>query len=52
VLELGFEFENGLARGDSGERPHRPLYERNPLLFWQVVSFLLLIALAFTWALR
>ena len=52
VLELAFELENGLARGDSGERPHRPLYERNPLLFWQVVSFLLLAGLAFTWALR
>ena len=52
VLELAFELENGLARGDSEERSFRPLYQRNPLLFWQVVSFLLFVALAFTWTLR
>jgi serine/threonine protein phosphatase PrpC len=52
VLELAFELENGLARGDSVERSFRPLYGRNPLLFWQVVSFLLVLSLAITWAVR
>ena len=52
VLELAFELENGNARGDSGRRSFRPLYERNPLLFWKVISFLLLIALAYSWAHR
>jgi serine/threonine protein kinase len=52
VLELAFELENGLARGDTGERRHRPLYDRNPVLFWQILSLLLFLALAFALALR
>ena len=45
VLELGLEIEGAKDR-NSPDAPRRlPLYERNPLLFWKVVSFLLLLAL-------
>lgn len=46
VMEFGFELENGLARGaPSASLKKRSLYERNPVRFWQVVSWLLAIAL-------
>lgn len=45
TMELAFELENGLAHG-AGQLPRkRPLYERNPVRFWQAVSALLLLAL-------
>lgn len=52
VLEFAFEIENGLARGGITAESRRPLYERNPLLFWQVVSLLLLGLLALSWGVR
>lgn len=46
TMEFAFELENGLARG-GGNSPiaKRALLERNPVLFWQLVSAVLLIAL-------
>jgi len=53
AMELAFEMENGLAHGAAGTTHLRsPLYHRNPLLFWQVISFLLLVALILSWAMR
>jgi serine/threonine protein phosphatase PrpC len=52
VLEFAFEIENGLARGGAAAEQRRPLYERNPLLFWQVMCMLLLGLLALSWAVR
>jgi serine/threonine protein phosphatase PrpC len=45
VIEFGFELEHGSLRAvpQTLERP--PLYERNPVRFWQVISALLLVAL-------
>ena len=45
-MELAFELENGLARG-GGPAPYvkRALLERNPVLFWQLISVVLLIVL-------
>lgn len=45
VLELAHELENGRARGQPRTLVPRPLYERNPLLFWKVLAALLAIAL-------
>ena len=45
VLELGLELESANARGTPAAPRRPPLYERNPLLFWKVVSFVLLLAL-------
>lgn len=46
TMELAFELENGLAHG-GGYAPltKRALLERNPVLFWQLISIALLIAL-------
>lgn len=52
VLEFAFEIENGLARGGAAAEPRRSLYERNPLLFWQVMCMLVLGLLALSWAMR
>jgi serine/threonine protein kinase len=52
VLEFAFEIENGLARGGAAAEPRRSLYERNPLLFWQVMCMLVLGLLALSWAVR
>ena len=50
-MELAFELENGLARGGGSAPPvKRALLERNPVLFWQLVSVVLLIALLVTLA--
>ena len=51
TMELAFELENGLARG-GGNTPHvkRALLERNPVLLWQLISIVLLIALIVTLA--
>ena len=45
AMELAFELENGLAQGADVQPPRRPLYERNPVRFWQGVSALLAMAL-------
>jgi serine/threonine protein phosphatase PrpC len=45
AMELAFELENGFAHGARTLTPKKSWYERNPLRFWQIVSFLLLLAL-------
>lgn len=45
TMELAFELENGLAQGGAQPTQQRALLERNPVLFWQLVSAVLLIAL-------
>lgn len=45
AMELAFELEQGLAQGGGPKRRPRSLYERNPLVFWQVMAFLLALAL-------
>jgi serine/threonine protein phosphatase PrpC len=45
AMELAFEFENGLAQGGAPAPRKKPLYERNPLRFWQVLTLLLTLAL-------
>jgi hypothetical protein len=45
VLEFAFELENGAERGLAPAQPKRPLYERNPLLFWKSTSLVLLLLL-------
>lgn len=49
VLEFALALENGLARGGAVRKVRRqPLYQRNPLMFWQVLSLLLVVALLIT----
>jgi serine/threonine protein phosphatase PrpC len=49
VLEFAFELENGAHRSVAPVSASKPLYDRNPLMFWKCASlallFLLLIAL-------
>jgi serine/threonine protein kinase len=45
VLELIFALEHGAVRAAPGVPRRMPLYERNPLAFWKVVSALLAAAL-------
>jgi serine/threonine protein phosphatase PrpC len=45
AMELAFELENGLARGARRFSAPRPLYERNPVRFWQIIALLLALAL-------
>ncbi len=45
AMELAFELENAMAGGAKVVARRQSWYERNPLRFWQIVSFLLLIAL-------
>jgi serine/threonine protein phosphatase PrpC len=45
AIELAFDLENGLARGGQVKLHRQPLYERNPLLFWKLVSLALLMGL-------
>jgi len=51
VLEFAFELENGAHRGLAPAQPKRPLYERNPLLFWKCASLVLslLLFLCLVW---
>ncbi|HET8760941.1 MAG TPA: protein kinase, partial [Nitrospiria bacterium] len=44
-MEMAFELENGLAQGGQRGSDRVPLYHRNPVRFWQVVSALLALAL-------
>jgi serine/threonine protein phosphatase PrpC len=45
VLEFAFELENGATRAEPLAPRKKPLYERNPLIFWQILSLLLVILL-------
>ena len=45
VLELIFELEHGAIRGAPVNLRRPPLYERNPVRFWQVVAALLALGL-------
>lgn len=45
AMELVFDLEHHLVHGPRVVVQHRPLYERNPVRFWQVVALLLLFAL-------
>lgn len=45
TMELAFELENGMAHGTAQPTQKRALLERNPVLFWQGVAALLLVAL-------
>lgn len=45
VTELAYELEDGLSRGAKTRAPAKPLMERDPVRFWQGVSFILAIAL-------
>jgi serine/threonine protein phosphatase PrpC len=45
AMEMAFELENGLAQGGKRVHDRVPLYHRNPVRFWQVVSALLALAL-------
>jgi len=45
VLEFAFELENGSARAQPLTLRKKSLYERNPLIFWQVLCLLLALLL-------
>jgi hypothetical protein len=45
VFEFIFELEHGAMRAVPAAPLRRPLYERDPLLFWKIVSALLTLAL-------
>ncbi len=45
AMELAFELEHGLAQRAAPPRRARSLYERNPLLVWQITASLLALAL-------
>ena len=44
AIEFAMELENGLERGEPVSPRRVPLYDRNPVRFWQIVS----VALALT----
>ncbi len=45
TIEFGFELENGAAHGRKISYRPQSLYERNPVLVWQIVSLILLALL-------
>lgn len=45
AMELAFELEHGLARGGGVTFKKPPLYQRDPVRFWQVIALLLAAAL-------
>ncbi len=45
AMELAFELENGLAHGVRAVPSQLPFYERNPVLFWQIIALMLALAL-------
>lgn len=45
ILEFAFELENGAANPRPAARGKKPLYDRNPLLFWKSCSLVLLFLL-------
>ena len=52
VFEFIFELEHGAMRAAPAAPQRQPLYERNPLLFWQVICALLATALIASFALH
>jgi serine/threonine protein phosphatase PrpC len=52
VLEFMFELEHGAERASPIHIQHKPLYERNPLLFWKVISAVLAVLFALSLFLR
>ena len=48
VLEFTFELENGAHRGFAPAPTRKPLYDRNPVAFWKIVSLILLALLFFS----
>lgn len=52
AVELVFELENGQSRGAGAALRPRPLYARNPLLFWQAATLILAALLLAVLALR
>lgn len=52
VLELAFELEHGSARALPTYIHRKSLYERNPVLVWQIVAITLAVLLLLSWALR
>jgi len=42
IMELAYELESGLAKGGQVRQCKQSWYERNPLLFWKLVSVVLL----------
>ncbi|PVE20714.1 protein phosphatase [Microvirga sp. KLBC 81] len=52
ILELAFELEHGSARALPTVLHRKPLYERNPVLVWQIVSVTLAVLLFMSWAFR
>lgn len=52
AVEFAFELEHGSLRAAPQPPVKRSLYERNPILFWQIVAATLLVALLLTLALR
>jgi serine/threonine protein phosphatase PrpC len=52
AVELAFELEHGLTRSPTIRPRPRSLYDRNPLLFWQAATLLLIVLLIAIVALR
>ena len=52
AVELLFALERGMAGGAPARPRPRSLHDRDPLLFWRVVSAVLAAALLLSWALR
>ncbi len=50
VIEFSSELESGLACGWRPSVKRVPVYDRNPVLFWQVVAALLTLALLLSWS--
>ena len=45
TIELAFQLENGAAYGQKVSYGRRSLYERSPVLVWQIVSLILMVLL-------
>ncbi len=52
VLELAFELEHGSARALPASFHRKALYERNPVLVWQMIAIVLAVLLFLSWAFR
>ena len=48
AIEFAMELENGLERGEPVSLRRVPLYDRNPVRFWQIVSVALGLTLLLT----
>lgn len=52
AFELAFELENGALRGGGGRRQRLSLYDRDPVMFWQIVAIALIVLLLVSLAAR